>query len=1818
MAKSKATKPTNNGHATNGVPPAFDRAGHDAAPHAGFRDSIATNRLAGALNGFVNNATSISRASLLSDMGDPRRSVDDECGYPPSDTGVSVELYKRLYDRCDVANRVVQLMPRECWKVTPTVYEDESADVITPFEADWDALGAQLGKGRSWHSDEEGSMIWNYLSRADILSRLGSFGVVLLGLDDGKNLQEPVDGMVTINWQETPVKKMVWNAQLQRKVEKVVGIRRHSPQAVPAMPDAPFDRRTLDAALAPRKVWAGYDRKTKQHVYNEVKPPPLDPDEELAVNRWAAERAAGEQVKRLISEGRVGDAVTLTDNARYQGGVERIGWERMGLTINERTTLAQAKNTLVWNALASFTSVGESLRHSQMAMPGYGQIFFNDKTGEAWYVGGDGDEREFEDVVKSSLSRVPGVKKVVYESESFPDGWTQPGSDWVKMYPVPATNMVINALAPSPAQKFRKDMGVPSVVPGAVEPNNTFPPDAAGQPNSPPLDPRAAPQARTTAQPPQQPPQQQQQQTRPVPGRLPVKLGTTPVAGQPAPPLEQQAPQFAKKPLMGEPPGPMMEPDGPSDQLAETPGRPGQPPSQAAAKPLPGSGGPEPVPQRSTPQPAPAPGQGMHEPAGPNYTDRGALPDLAVKQPQQPNVAGADRQYGTSDAAGSSGYGMTPASYPNFTNQPLDGKNGVGDFGGRGPQDPNMMGAEPPVGPNTKDGTSIYGGRMAGADQQYYGVQLGPSETQAAVPARQKRKVIFLRVFDESLVQVVRYEWNVNNPRFGMPVMYRVTLNDPREVHSGIGLPLATVFVHWSRLIHLADVHANAGSSDVFAPPVLRPVLNRCLDLYKLPAAAAEGYWQSGTPTRVFETHPQLGGDVLFNKAEAKDDVENLINSLQKVLFGRGGSWKLLAPAMVDPSPFIKTQIELICIQQGVPVRIFEGAERGQLASSQDDSNWNDRVTGRMNGYLTPCLICPFIDRLIVLGVLSEPTTYSVEWPDLESMSEKDKASIFQIVVSTLVAYVQGGGEALVPPRELLTKFLHLDEEEVDAILEAAAQAQEDALAEQQVQMEQQAAMLGQQTELQGAAAEAYGAVDDVAAKEGLKPEAPEGFVDAEQQEHEREVELLKAKNPGQGGGGPPFGGGPGGPPKPGGGAPPFGKGGPSGKGGPPGAGGGKAGPPVGPTGLPAIKGLPPAPGASAFAKSKEQEVAPAIAGRAENVAHALNFRLAENAELEGGRWVTTDGGARVYIKDGEPAAGNPKVTARMKGKKDDGGEKPAEPKPSGGESKRHSVALPKDRKRMNVDQADEAMRQMGIKSERLQPSPKTGFRPMFKLTHPDGRESTASLDEVKETVYRGFDSSSSSVTKFKRAAENEQARDPDGRFAGDGDGGKEAELPDIKPGAQLTVRSRPGSGVYDREDNRIPDGTKLLVEKVERGQGFVREGPGKGERIRHVTGRLENGRRLELYAHELANNCLVLNWDEDSHPRDETGKFTSGGGGGGSDDDGGSDGSTTDCAPDCFEPNVEADTDGDGVTDAARVGVPATAVPPPPPIGRLPNLTPHERAVEKAFIEHYENNPDQVAAEFRAEIEKVTKPGEPPTFGTDDAKVLSDAWSHPDQETRAENRATLNLALHQTANAICKRAFVQELDKLAPGDEILVTVGGCGSGKGFGLKKVPEALELKSRSKVVWDSAGDQCATENPWIQREAEARGLRVNYFYCHANPETQWADPDMGVVKRASDPKDGRMVDAKVFADSYAVGARNHQAFYEANRDNPNANFVFVANRPGALPQKIDGIPPEALQIDRKQLAAFAAHTVKQADAPERIKKGGTVGERVWAGS
>lgn len=379
---------------------------------------------------------------------------------------------------------------------------------------------------------------------------------------------------------------------------------------------------------------------------------------------------------------------------------------------------------------------------------------------------------------------------------------------------------------------------------------------------------------------------------------------------------------------------------------------------------------------------------------------------------------------------------------------------------------------------------------------------LPPVEERPQHPVETKRKLLYLRVFPESQVLITQWENRMGNPRFGHPVMYQVTINDPNSQMTGVGLPIATVDVHWTRVIHVVD---NRGSSEVAGTPRQQPVWNDLLNLRKIYGAAAEGYWQSAFSSLSLETHPQLGGDVKINRPALQDMMENFRNGLQRDISLMGMTAKTIAPTVSDPTPHIDKGLEAICIVIGCPLRVFKGSERGELASSQDDDNWNDRKKERQDGHNVPNIIVPFIDRLILIGCLPEPKQYFVEIPPVESLSATTKATVALQETQAMAAYVAGGVQELVAPQDFMVNTLHWTEEQAKATIENAAQHMEEKDAEAQA----------------------------LADEHGMLPVPPEGFqMDPTElpppmklKEGETLVDPTTGKAPGQGGqpGGKPF-----------------------------------------------------------------------------------------------------------------------------------------------------------------------------------------------------------------------------------------------------------------------------------------------------------------------------------------------------------------------------------------------------------------------------------------------------------------------------------------------------------------------------------------------------------------------------------------------------------------------------------------------------------------------------------------------------------------------
>lgn len=294
-------------------------------------------------------------------------------------------------------------------------------------------------------------------------------------------------------------------------------------------------------------------------------------------------------------------------------------------------------------------------------------------------------------------------------------------------------------------------------------------------------------------------------------------------------------------------------------------------------------------------------------------------------------------------------------------------------------------------------------------------------------------EVNYLRAFDESLVDIQKYVTDTKNPRYGLPEFYQIRFvsNESSSISSE---ELTTKQVHWTRVIHVAD---GRKESEVMGTPEMQNVWNRLVDLRKILGGSAEMFWQGGFPGFAFETNPEI--DTEIDKESVAKQMDEYSSGLKRWIGATGVSVKSLQPQVADPSAHIQAQIEYICITKGIPKRVFMGSEQGQLASEQDSKAWNKRVDAKRNGYITPFIINPFINRMIEMKVLTAPAggKFYVFWPDLNNLTAKERSEVAKNKTESLARYVQGAVDSIVAPKEYLVMVLEFTEEEADAILKA-------------------------------------------------------------------------------------------------------------------------------------------------------------------------------------------------------------------------------------------------------------------------------------------------------------------------------------------------------------------------------------------------------------------------------------------------------------------------------------------------------------------------------------------------------------------------------------------------------------------------------------------------------------------------------------------------------------------------------------------------------------------------------------------------------------
>lgn len=324
----------------------------------------------------------------------------------------------------------------------------------------------------------------------------------------------------------------------------------------------------------------------------------------------------------------------------------------------------------------------------------------------------------------------------------------------------------------------------------------------------------------------------------------------------------------------------------------------------------------------------------------------------------------------------------------------------------------------------------------------FLGLNDSPDQSGLASPVKVSAglQLLYVRALSEKDAKVSTWEMDVNDERYGLPLTYKLTLTNPGSSNT------QDIIVHHTRCIHVAD---GLMEDSVNGEPRLEAVFNRLKDLEKLVGGSAEMFWRGARPGY----HGQVDPDIQMSdeeKGKLQDQLDEYEHNLRRFLVGSGISIKSLETQVADPSAHVDVQVQMISAVTGIPKRILTGSERGELASTQDETQWLESIGQRRHEFAEPMIIRPLVDRLIGFGVLPAPIeTYFVNWEDLWSTSDKDKADIGAVRSQALQSYVSNPfAMDILPPTVFLKYILNMSDDDISLIEEMREQAMLDEEAE--------------------------------------------------------------------------------------------------------------------------------------------------------------------------------------------------------------------------------------------------------------------------------------------------------------------------------------------------------------------------------------------------------------------------------------------------------------------------------------------------------------------------------------------------------------------------------------------------------------------------------------------------------------------------------------------------------------------------------------------------------------------------------------------------
>lgn len=249
----------------------------------------------------------------------------------------------------------------------------------------------------------------------------------------------------------------------------------------------------------------------------------------------------------------------------------------------------------------------------------------------------------------------------------------------------------------------------------------------------------------------------------------------------------------------------------------------------------------------------------------------------------------------------------------------------------------------------------------------------------------------FVGAYSQNEIEDFEVDTDITSETFRLPTEYEIEYSDEENPET----------FHFSRVIHVPE---GVLTDPLRGTPGQLPIFHELLNIDKILAASAEGYWRGAYQGFVIKPPTNAdgvplkfsdGGDSPQDSSALAEQINEYTQNFRRTITSTGDIEQLDA-SIASPKDHLEAQYRSISNAKDAPSSILMGNETGERATQEDREMWHELIGGRRNNFAEPVILRPFLDRLIAIGILPEPDGdgYEVEWPPLAEMSETEEAEL--------------------------------------------------------------------------------------------------------------------------------------------------------------------------------------------------------------------------------------------------------------------------------------------------------------------------------------------------------------------------------------------------------------------------------------------------------------------------------------------------------------------------------------------------------------------------------------------------------------------------------------------------------------------------------------------------------------------------------------------------------------------------------------------------------------------------------------------------------